>query len=215
MSTAVSSFPFNPESGESASYRFTCGQFDTMIESGVFGAEDVELLEGTVYPVTTGGERHQLTVERIARLLRGILPDADWHVREEKHVQIEEHWKPRPDVHVVRGSFESYWRTGRQPTVGDLVLLVEVCELTQERDEHFKQRGYALSGAPCYWFVDIRRRLVRVYTLPEAGGYASAVEYKETAALPLLIADCDWGVVAVSDLMPSWPRREETPDDSL
>jgi hypothetical protein len=141
-------------------------------------------------------------VERIVRLLRGILPDEEWHVREEKHVQMHRDWKPRPDVHVLRGSFQSYWQTGREPTADDVVLLVEVCETSHHRDEHFKVHGYALSGAPVYWFVDIERRLIRAYSAPKGDGFAEDPEYAESDQLPIVIAGEARGSVPVADLMP-------------
>ena len=96
-------------------YRFSTEQFDKMVDAGAFGEDDVELLGGAIYPIMTENEPHQLTVERVAGMLRRTLPADQWHVREEKHVEIADDWKPRPDVHVLRGSFEDYWRGNRRP----------------------------------------------------------------------------------------------------
>ena len=119
-------------------YRFSTEQFDKMVDAGAFGEDDVELLGGAIYPIMTENEPHQLTVERVAGMLRRTLPADQWHVREEKHVEIADDWKPRPDVHVLRGSFEDYWRGNRRPGRHAVVLLVEVCETTRQHDEVFQ-----------------------------------------------------------------------------
>lgn len=138
-------------------------------------------------------------------MLRRTLPADQWHVREEKHVEIADDWKPRPDVHVLRGSFEDYWRGNRRPGRHDVVLLVEVCETTHQHDEVFKARGYALARSPLYWLVDLRARRIRVYSKPRARRYTSIVDFAEGEMLPITIGGLAWPSVPVADLLP--PRR--------
>jgi hypothetical protein len=58
MSTIAAPVEAKAPTETTAPYRFDSNQFDRMIDAGVFGEDDVELLGGIIYPIMTESERH-------------------------------------------------------------------------------------------------------------------------------------------------------------
>lgn len=185
-------------------YRLTVRQFETMIDAGVFpeGAR-VELLGGVLAEQMTKYAPHDFTVGCLAKLLEALTTPG-WVVREEKAVVLGVNWRPEPDLAVAIGPLDRY-RTV-QPHAEDLVLLIEVAETTYAVDRREKWPGYAASGVPTYWIVNLPLRQVEVYTNPngqgKAAGYRDAVNYGPDDEVSVVLAGRELGKVAVKDVLP-------------
>ena len=56
-------------------YRLTASQFETIVDTGVFGDDKVELLGGHLVKLMTSDERHITTVDSVFRALLRLLPE--------------------------------------------------------------------------------------------------------------------------------------------
>src|SRR6476646_1497883 len=105
-------------------YRLTVQQFARMIDANVFEEDRVELLGGTLYPMTINLP-HAFAVARLSELLRPLLP-AEWSLWEEKLVPLSRLWRPQPDISVLKSPSTAFAR--RWPRPGEIALLVEVSD---------------------------------------------------------------------------------------
>jgi Uma2 family endonuclease len=183
-------------------HRFTVKQFQRMIESGVFGAEDrVELLEGWVVNKVTQNPPHAVALELAQALLRALLP-AGWHVREQKPITTPDS-QPEPDLVVVQGLPRRYAK--RHPTPRDVALVVEVAGETLLKDRTSKARLYARARLPVYWIINLVDAKVEVYTRPKRGkipAYRERRDYGQDESVPLAVAGQELGLIAIRDLLP-------------
>lgn len=184
-------------------YRLTVAQVLAMREAGILGdEEDIELWGGTLYRLIKQ-EPHNHAVATIAEALRPLIP-ADYHVREEKAARREPHFLAEPDVAVARGDLRSYGHS--TPTLDRLALVVEVCDDTRRADFGTKARGYARSGIPIYWVVDLRGRQIVVLSEPKAQvqflGYANQTRFGSGESLDIVIDGNIKGQLLVDDLLP-------------
>jgi Uma2 family endonuclease len=179
--------------------RFSVEEFARMQDAGLFEGRHVELLDGELFEVTKNPP-HNAAVAALADALRAILPRGAFSVREEKSIEPWADWWPEPDIAVVRGIAADYFE--RHPGPADVVLLVEVCD-TSEQDRTSKLAGYAAAGFPVYWILDLRLRQLEVYRDPGPSGRAPGTGWAEEVIpeeglVALLIA----GRLAVAELLP-------------
>lgn len=185
-------------------YRLTVRQFEKLIDAGVFpeGAR-VELLAGVLANKVTRHPPHDFVVNRLRTMLERLL-SSRWLTREEKAVTLNRFWRPEPDIAVMRAPDDLYRK--RAPTAKDLALLIEVSESSYATDRGLKWRGYAAAGVPCYWVVDLSKRVVEVYSNPagrgEAARYRDSATYGPDAEVPVVIEGREIGGIAVKDILP-------------
>lgn len=179
-------------------YRVSVPKFETMIASGAFGEDRVELLGGILTMMTTSPE-HDHAVIALGEELRDRLSRETWTVREEKPILLGAFWRPIPDLAVVRGDRRSSSR--RTPRRRDIALLVEVSDTTYAKDTGKKLRRYERSGIPAYWVVDLSRRRVEVREMT-ARGLTLAATYGEADLIPLTVDGVLVGEIPVQEFMP-------------
>jgi len=143
--------------------------------------DDVELIDGVVYDVSTEFDLHASTVGVLFPLLHERFPGRK--VLPAGSVRIDERSLWNPDVYVldVKPDFDF----PRYADAAHVLLAVEVSLTTWSHDTGIKLAAYARNGIPEYWVVDPRPggRIVR-YRDPQPAAdpptYASIV----TVALP-------------------------------
>jgi Uma2 family endonuclease len=178
--------------------RFSVAEFARMQDAGLFEGRHVELLDGELFEVTKNSP-HNAAVAALADALRAILPRGAFSVREEKSIEPWADWWPEPDIAVVRGIAADYFE--RHPGPADVVLLVEVCD-TSEEDRTKKLAGYAAAGFPVYWILDLGLRQLEVYRDPGPSGYSTEEVIAEEGLVALPIAGQIIGTIAVAELLP-------------
>lgn len=62
------------------------------------------------------------------------------------------------------------------PPASAVAMVVEIADISLERDRTLKARVYARARIPTYWIVNLRERCVEVLTGP--AGEADAAEYR-------------------------------------
>jgi Uma2 family endonuclease len=174
-----------------------------MIDANVFPDDArVELLGGLLVAMTTN-DAHDFIVNRLANLLRLLLPDG-WCLREEKSVQLGRYWRPQPDISVLRGQDDAFARRSPQPA--DIGLLVEVADSSYPKDSGRKLRRYAAVGVPVYWIVNVGQAQVEVHHEPRGQmrrAYYHKVEiYDLLAQVPVVVDGQEQGRIPVKDMLP-------------
>jgi hypothetical protein len=179
-----------------------------MLASGVFKDQKVELVAGRIYPMTDLPP-HTFALERLREALRGLIPLDRWTIREEKPIQVDRLWAPKPDLSVLRGDYMTF--AARLPVPADVALIAEVSDTTYHRDRGAKWRKYASGGIPCYLIVRLRgaKTVAEVWTEPTGKGnnarYAEVVRYRADAgeSIPIEMDGQPFGQVPVAGLSPS------------
>jgi Uma2 family endonuclease len=189
-------------------YRLTLRQFETMIGAGVFGDERVELLNGIMVAKMTTYHPHIYAVAALGELLRGVLPQTNWWVLEEKPIRLGSASRPEPDIAIVRGARTEYAR--RPPTEHDIALLVEVSDSSYAEDTDRKRRLYERFGVPEYWVLDLKNRQVEVFTL-EQRIFGPSLVYTEADEVPVTLDGRAYGRIAVSALLTPLPPPAPEP----
>ena len=170
-----------------ARWRFTVHDYHRMGGTGILHEDDrVELIEGEIVEMAAIGTRHFSCVNRLNRLLM-------MHVGEEAIVSVQnpvrlnELTEHQPDLTVIRP--RDY--TESLPLTEDVLLLIEVSEITLAYDRNVKLPLYARAGIGEVWIANLPAETIEQYTDPSGDSYRHA-EHKrrgqtlQSAALPNL-----------------------------
>ena len=155
-------------------YSFTVDEFAKMGEVGIFTEDDrVELIDGQVRELLPITPLHAAIVNRLmARLVELLKRSAIVHVQ--NPVQLDLHNETLPDIAIIKERGD-YYKTSL-PGPGDTLLAIEVADSSLAYDLHVKMPRYAKSMIPELWVVDLEVQVVRVFTQPDASGYANERE---------------------------------------
>lgn len=177
-------------------HHWTRTEYEHMVEAGVFASgARIELLDGEIIAMSPQGPQHVTATQLVAEALRERLP-AGYLVRVQAPIALDDHCEPEPDICVVRGKVRDYARS--HPSAA--LLVIEVSDSSLEQDRTVKARAYARNGIPEYWVVNVKERVVEVYTKPRAGGYGQVQVLREQDDIA---AESVAGVrMAVADLLP-------------
>lgn len=151
----------------------TLDEYDRMCEAGVFDPEArIELIRGEIVDMPPAGPEHQYSVSYLnTYFVRLVGDDATVWPQGNSIGLPGTHSRPEPDVTIVRGIVERY--DGIQPTVEDVILVVEVSFSTLSSDRKEKGTLYAEVGIPEYWIANLVEGVVEMYTDPAEGKYQS------------------------------------------
>ena len=183
--------------------RFSVPEYEKMIETGILNDEDkVELLEGLVVLKMSRNPAHDGSIDLAQDVLRRALP-IGWFIRAQEAVTLSES-VPEPDIAVVRGTVRSFLR--RHPGSADIGMLVEIANVSRDRDLVDKARIYARDGIPYYWVVNLIDNRVEVFSLPSgptaAPAFGQRVEYRVGDSIPLTLDGVVVGSIQVQELLP-------------
>jgi len=179
--------------------RYTVERYSRLVEEGVLSPDErVELLEGVIVGMAPHSPRHAAGISCAGQALRVALEDRA-AVREQLTLVLGPYSAPEPDIAVVFGRVEDYYRAHPRAAL----LVVEVAETSLAADRLTKAPIYASARIPEYWIIDLRHDRIEVFRDPDRklsryGSITTTVrgERLELLALP--------GVsVAVDDLIPA------------
>ena len=186
------------------SYRFSLAQYHAMIARGILSEDDgVELIGGRLIYKMSVNPPHAAGVRAVRRVLASLIDPDSLDLHQESPVSLADS-ELEPDLTVVARREDDY--ASAHPTPADVSLVVEVADVSLERDRLVKRPLYAAAGIAEYWIVNLRDRRLERYTAPEparadvdqAARYATAETFAEDAALE----HPDLGTVAVGALLP-------------
>jgi Uma2 family endonuclease len=113
-----------------------------------------ELIDGTLVLVSPQKDFHTLTLDLLGQGLRRHAPPAEFRVRREMSVLLNQEQRPEPDLIVLRA--DAVGDTDRTYYPVDVVILaVEVVSPdSRARDRERKPQLYAKAGIPYFWRVE-------------------------------------------------------------
>jgi Uma2 family endonuclease len=186
-------------------YRLSVEQYHRMIDAGILRENNrVELLNGLLVFKMSKNPPHNASTNLVQAVLLRIVP-AGWFVEAQNPVTVAaSKSEPEPDVKVVRGTPRDY--ANRNPTPGDVGLVVEVAWASIRADRTTKKKIYARAAIPVYWIVNLRARRLEVYTDPTgpdpAPDYRSRAEYGPDDEVPIVLDGREVARVFVRDFLP-------------
>jgi Uma2 family endonuclease len=188
---------------------WTVEQYHWAIKTGYLEEDTAyELLDGWIVrkdraaaggdPMVVG-DRHRISVIRLADLAPQFKPH-DCFLQSQQPIALPPLHEPEPDAAIVRGVLDNY-RDG-PPGAKDVLCVVEVSDASLRRDRTVKLKAYASAGIPLYVIVNLVDDRVELYTIDEAGGYATPrfLPAKDTLSIPTAVAGVTVDV-AVSRLL--------------
>ncbi|HET6566473.1 MAG TPA: Uma2 family endonuclease [Rhodothermales bacterium] len=170
---------------------FTVQEYHLMGEAGILHEDDrIELIAGKLITLPPIGAPHLLCVNRMTKLFVLALDRAGVQgveVSPQNPVRLGQNDEPQPDLVLLR-ELES---PASFPSPEDIVLLVEVADMTLRYDRRVKVPMYAAAGVPEVWIVDIGGDRIEVYRDPEGKRYKGRSVYSRgetigVVALPAL-----------------------------
>jgi Uma2 family endonuclease len=160
------------ESGRAPPHRFTVDDFHKMAEAGILGEDDrVELLEGEIVDMPSIGPAHAGSLKRATRRFYEKLGGRRYVVSVQDPLILDPWNEPQPDLLVLRWRDDEYAES--HPTVGDVLLLVEIMQSSRDYDRRIKLPIYARFAVPEVWLVDLPAERVEIHRDPSPEGYSS------------------------------------------
>lgn len=155
-----------------ATKRFRVEDFRKMTEVGILPEESGwEIIDGRIIDKVKIGSRNAGTVRKLTKTLNDKVGDLVL-LSNRNPIHIDEYNEPEPDIALLKPREDFYSES--HPTPADVLLLIEVSDLTIRYDSEIKKRLYAEAGIAEFWLVNLNEKTVEVYTQPKNGSYYSA-----------------------------------------
>jgi Uma2 family endonuclease len=127
----------------------------------------VELLGGQLCVSEPQNTPHATAISLGLEALQKALA-ADWHVRVQLPVALDDESEPEPDLAIVSGGPRDYMDHPSRPA-----LVVEIADSSLALDREHKGSLYARARLPECWIVNLVDRALEVYRDPRPGASAS------------------------------------------
>jgi Uma2 family endonuclease len=165
--------------------RWTLAEFEQLAELGFFTDEDhLELIGGELVPLAPKTVRHETVRSELvnSRAMRrlpndvGIAAALGWRINEDTYLEPDFLLYPEACKRDIP------WLP---PT--EVLLAIEVADLSLEFDTTFKARLYAGLGVREYWVIDAVSLMTHVHRGPSPTGYAELRAVPATETLTALL----------------------------
>lgn len=163
---------------------FTVDEYYRMAESGILTEHDhVELINGEILAMSPIGSHHAGCVKRLNNILSTHLKE-NAIVSVQDPIYIDQYSEPEPDIAVLKPRSDFY--TQHHPVPQDVLLIIEVSDITLKYDREVKLPLYAKAGIPEVWIVNLVEDRIEIYTQPAQDLYKQQRIYKKEDTLTLL-----------------------------
>lgn len=208
MTTKTAEPPAPSDAPPRSVHRFTYAEYERLTRIGFFNPGDrSELIDGWLVDKMAHNPLHAATVDLANSVLAALLP-AQWTTRTQLPVRLPGNNAPEPDVVIVPAPKQQYLQ--RHPSEKDAALVVEVSDTSLDEDRGLKQRQYAKAKIAVYWIINVKDRVIEVYTEPKGGknpAYRTRTDYTANDSVPVVVAGHTLGSIAVKDLLPTEPNE--------
>ena len=162
--------------------RFTVDEYHRMAKAGILHEDDrVELIEGEIIQMAAIGSRHAARVNYVAEQFITALTGRAI-VSIQNPVRLGRRTEPEPDLALLRPRPDRY--DARLPSPDDVLLIVEVADVTLRHDRDVKVPLYAAAGIPEVWIWDLPRHRILVYRQLVGGRYTDAAVVPQGTLAP-------------------------------
>ncbi len=178
--------------------RFTVNEYHRMSELGIlFHTERTELVNGTIFQLIDKSTAHSAATRRTWDLFSMRLRGR-YTVHTKAPVALNEQSEPYPDLAVTVVDPQDF--ITHHPGPDEILLLVEVADVSLRHDLETKASAYAIAGINEYWVLDVNDRRLFMFQQPTSAGYQFTVTYTDADTLaPLAFKDFE---VRVADMLP-------------
>lgn len=185
-----------PKSTQVEPYRWTRQEYEKMVEIGLFPAEArLELIEGEILSMASQTSYHAAAVSKVYDALRAAFGEKHY-IRVQMPLALNEVSEPEPDIAVVPGSADDYWREHPRHAL----LVVEVAYSSLDHDQERKRLLYAGCNIPEYWILNLNEGQLEIYRMPQAGDYQTKISVRSgELTAPLALPE---RMIAVASLLP-------------
>ena len=154
-------------------YKLTADEYQRMIEVGIIAeGAPVELIDGELIQMAAFGGEHLLRVGDLTRLLI-LATEPPLFVSPQGSIRLDTRSEPEADFAVLRS--RPLGRT--PPPARDVILVIEVSDISLMYDLNVKVPLYARAGIPEYWVVDLTARRVLRHIEPRDQRYTVVEEF--------------------------------------
>jgi Uma2 family endonuclease len=150
-------------------YRLSVEQFEAMIKAGIVGKYDrCELIRGELIEKMTIGDSHVAAVRRLIRFFKRVNDD-EALIGAQDALQLQDS-RPEPDFLLLVPQDDCY--ESRTAESRDVLLLIEVADVSLTYDRKVKLPLYAENGIQEYWIVNLIDDCIEVFRQPQGLEYA-------------------------------------------
>ena len=150
--------------------RFTVDEYHRMAEAGILTGDDrVELLDGEIVEKMTINPAHGGTTDRLTAVFTSRLGERAIVRVQGPIVLAARNSEPEPDVTLLRPRSDYYTRAHPEPP--DVLLVVEVMDSSEARDQRAKLPIYAAADIREVWLIALKTGQVEILRAPRAGRY--------------------------------------------
>lgn len=149
--------------------RFTVDEYHRISDIGIFPNDTrFELIRGVILEMPTAKPQHSGRVNRLNHLLTSRVGESAI-VSIQNPTTIDDYSEPIPDICLLKPRGDFY--TENHPMPEDVLLLIEISDMTLRFDTKIKGMLYAEAGIPEYWILNIRQNVLEVRSEPANGRY--------------------------------------------
>ncbi len=151
-----------------------------MADIGAFDDMKVELIEGEIHRMPPPGSRHGQRQAMLLIRLASVAEEA--LLRGAVAIDLGDATVVGVDAALLVTALD----VSRALLPHEILLAVEVAEITADRDLGMKRLRYAAAEIPYYWVVDGERSVIHVYGVPLQGDYKQliVVPFGEPLSVP-------------------------------
>lgn len=166
--------------------KWTIEEYHRMIEAGILGDRQVELLEGEIVEMTPEREPHAYCSHEAAEYLSKLLGQRAT-IRQAKPITLPNDSEPEPDIAVVQRLGREYRQ--HHPYPENIFWLIEYANSSLEKDLEIKTKIYAKANIAEYWVVNLKKLHLVVFREPLDGDYATKFTLTTGTVQPLAFPD--------------------------
>ena len=150
-------------------HHFTVSEYERLGETGFFPPDArVELIEGEIIEMSPIGSRHAACVELVAEVIRESV-QTRFLVRTQNPIVLNDFSEPQPDIAVLRFRPDRYRNAHPRPE--DILLVVEVADITVHYDRNVKAPLYARAGIAETLLFNLPDDRLEYFSRPVRGVY--------------------------------------------
>jgi Uma2 family endonuclease len=161
-------------------FKFTVDLVKQMVAAEMLD-DDVELIDGDLYPMMTKNNPHEIIKRKIVYWLVRNLDESKYLAGLEQTIYLGERDAPDPDISIFPAHMLPEDVRGT-----DSLLVIEIANTSLRKDTKLKAPRYAKHGVAHYWVVDVNANQTLVYSQPTKKGYPEPqkIPFNQPLALP-------------------------------